>query len=407
MPWKQLDPLQLKPGKPPSFLPNNLVADKDGRLSFATGHQVQCTKRIFASPAHCDYTLAYSEKLPVTNTHWWSGLPRYPRALLVLTTAPCAATPATLQIWNTSRGTGTRIFRVPITAIEQPSDGRTPSAAPPAPPHFARGIAQVTRGPYGAPIVLAATNGALYGVHFARGRDGAFKAAAVTRDVVHGGTAMVAGDKRGSDYVAGADESGRLMVWRVGGEGRHGAGQGAVRYTAEVVYEWRSDEDVVSALGVRDGTVYAGTWSGYLTVHDVRQGRATATMVTNSKAVTCVEVYEEREMVVVCGEDGRVTVVGFSGRRAGKAVVHFSVALETIAMGCAVVCSPRGYPRMALLCWEGGRLLQYDYERGGRGLRGGGKAEWRDDTAGASGAGSVGEWVVAAVGDPPRLGGLQ
>lgn len=397
MPWKQLREIDMNSDAPPSFMPNNLSSDGNGRMSFAVGNCVKCTKHIFNCHGRCDFNLAYSyvlsrcfyllpelrgkgdtprnltllsnascdvssEKLDVTSMHWWSGLRGYNRPLLVITTESSLRTPATLQVWSTARGAGTRVFRCSIDELDRkhhPDFKREELESPQI--QFARGIAQVSSGPCGPPLFCGGSNGSLYGVRLEPGREGRFKPICTIRDLSHA-ILVLAGDRRRSDYVAGADESGKLVVWKVEEE-KNEDGENIQCYRHTIVYEYTVEEDVVCSLATRKSTVFAGHASGYLTVHNIERKRIMASIVTNTKSVTSIDVYQEKELVLICGEDCRVTLLGFSQSRGHRPVVHFSVALDAIVVGCALLTSPRGYPRIVALTWERCDLVQYDYEK--------------------------------------------
>lgn len=307
----------------------------------------------------CDFC---SEKLDVTSMHWWSGLQRYNRPLLVITTESKWSTPATVQVWNTARGAGTRIFRCSIDELDR-KDCEDLARAQLGGSHiqFARGIAQISSGPCGPPLFCGGSNGSVYGIRLESGREREFKSICTIRDLSHA-ISVLAGDRKRSDYLAGADESGKLMIWKIEEEKNNG-GENALCYRHSIVYEYIVEEDVVCSLAIRRSNVFAGHASGYLTVHNIERKRMLASIVSHTRSVMSIDVYQEKELVLTCGEDCRVTLLGFSQSRGHRPVVHFSVALDAIVVGCALFASPKGYPRIAALTWEGCCLVQYEYEK--------------------------------------------
>lgn len=330
--------------------------------------------------------------------YWWSGLHRYNRALLVITTECSQKTPATLQVWNTSRSAGTRIFRCSIEELDKIDSKEVMRAELGCNQiRFGRGIAQVGSGICGPALFCGGSNGSVYGIHLQAGREGGFKAMCAIRDLSHA-VVVLAGDRRGSCYLAGADECGKLIVWKIEEE-TDKDGKDRQSYKRRIVYEYAVEEDMFCSLGVRGETVFAGHASGYVTVHNMEDKVLVASIVTNTKCVTGIDVYQDKDLVLVSGEDCRVTILGFSASRGHRPVVHFSVALDAIVVGCALLGSPKGYPRIVALTWERCKLVQYDYEKGvnrehkKRGLRreegGCVLREWNAE----SGLGCSAEWV--------------
>lgn len=185
----------------------------------------------------------------------------------------------------------------------------------------------------------------------------------------------IAGDKTNSDFLSASDEAGNVVVWSVEEE-LDRDGTNPDDYRCEEIYRYTLDEDLCCALAVKGSIVIAGHVSGYLTFHDVDHRMMLCSLISNTRGITCIDTSSQRDLVLVCGEDCRVTVLGFSESRGHKPVVHFSVALDTMITGCAVQSSPRGCPRLAMLTWPQSQILQYEYEKSGH--RGKKRAEQSD-----------------------------
>jgi hypothetical protein len=385
MPWTAARVLDLDPGVSQSFLPNNLACDGDGRYAFIHGTRVQCTRRISTPAGRCDFTLAYSEDLEVSSVYWWTGLAKYGRALLVLTTESTDKSPATIQIWNAWRGTGSRVFRSSIETLETDTTKskqsspenhqhhtRSDSAHSSSPTHVVstgfpshvRGISQASSSPGGQVLFCGSSTGAVYGILHKEGRGGGFHHACTLLDLTSPISAL-GSDKGGSDLLAAADEEGNLLVWRIEEEVDSNVGD-EVGYCCQVVYRYSADEDLVCSIGVRDEVVVAGHASGAVTFHDLSSRRLVASTVTNTCMVTTIDVHHNRKLVLVCGEDCRVSVLGFPTRRGTKLVVYFSVAVTHSVVGSAFFTTREGLPGVAVLQWSESKILRFEYTRGER-----------------------------------------
>lgn len=376
MPWNSARVVELEPTLAQSFLPNNLACDGDGRCAFVHGDRVQCTRRIFSPAGRPDFTLAYSDEMDVTGVYWWRGLAKYGRPLLVLATDSSDKSPATVQIWNAWRGTGSRIFRSNFNCLgrEEESSNSDGTSAPG--PQFVRGLSQASSSPNGQLLFCGSSTGAVYGIGHIIERGGGFEHIFTLRELATPVTALGA-DKDDTDLLAGADEAGNLIVWRVEEDLEFDANdrkpaereEGLSGYTVDVVYKHNAGVDYASCVGIRDRIIVAGHQSGSVTFHDLDLGCIVARAVTNTSSVTCLDIYQSRDLVLVCGEDCRATVLGFPMGRSSKPVVHFSLALPSMIVGCALTPSRSGLPGAAMLLWDEAKIVRFEYKREGGKVR--------------------------------------
>jgi hypothetical protein len=382
MPWNAVRTVELDPTISQSFLPNNLACDGNGRFAFIHGTRVQCTRQIHTSSGRADFTLAYSEDVDVTGVYWWRGLAKYGRPLLVLTTDSTEKSPATVQIWNAWRGTGSRIFRSNFNCLD--SNGKREATGPKEAaehstcegsivgnegPQFVRGISQASSSPSGQLLFCGASTGAVFGIMHSEGRGGGFEHVCTLVDLTAPVSAL-GGDREATDLLAGADETGNMVVWRIEEDlDGDGGSAGSSGYSVDIVYKCSLEGDYVTCLGIRDSAVIAGHLSGVVTFHDVDVGAIVARAVTNVSAVTCLDVCLSRNLVLVCGEDCRASVLGFPAQRSSKPVVHLSLTLSTAITGCAVTTTKEGFPGIALLLWNQAKIIRYEYQRQPRGTR--------------------------------------
>lgn len=392
MPWNAVRPVELDPAVVQSFLPNNLACDGDGRFAFVHGTRVQCTRRIHASAGRTDFTLAYSEDIEVTGVYWWRGVSKYGRPLLVLTTNASEKSPATVQIWNAWRGTGSRIFRSNFQYLDngdgkQEKDGSTSKEGSSHEGEssnegedfqrmdslqFVRGLSQASSSPTGQLLFCGASTGAVFGIMQREGRAGGFEHVCTLKDL-SGPVSALGGDKEATDLLAGADETGNLIVWRIEedleeyGPGENSEGSESTGgYSVDIEYEHSIEGDFVTCVGIRDSIVIAGHLSGVVTFHDIDNGTVVARAVTNVSAITCLDICQSRNLVLVCGEDCRASVLGFPSERHRKPVVHLSLCLETAITGCAMTTTKDGFPGVAVLVWDRSKVVRYEYQRGSR-----------------------------------------
>eukprot|EP00177_Eucheuma_denticulatum_P004659 GFKZ01008473.1.p1 GENE.GFKZ01008473.1~~GFKZ01008473.1.p1 ORF type:complete len:100 (-),score=13.78 GFKZ01008473.1:63-362(-) len=87
-------------------------------------------------------------------------------------------------------------------------------------------------------------------------------------------------------------------------------------------------------------------------------------LVTNAKAVTCLDVHPSLDVVMVGGEDCRVTVVKIPDVCKSNAHILLSVCQNAAVLGGVFTCSRQGRPDIALLLLERPYLVKYDYEDG-------------------------------------------
>lgn len=301
--------------------------------------------------------------MDVTSVHWWIGVERYNRPLLVMTTESSSNFPATLQIWNVGRGTGTRILRCHVNELEKEDfyDGHGNIKADLKPIQFARGLAQASSGPMGQLLFCGTSNGSVFGIEYKKAKGGEFNRICTLRDLSHPVVAL-AGDRKESDLLAGSDEAGNLVVWRIEEELDRDASNNE-NYRATVLYRYFQQDDFFTSIAIRGSIVIAGHASGYVTFHDMELKMLLASVVTNTKAVTCIDIYEGKNLALVCGEDGRVSVLGFAERRGFRPVIHFSFAFDSILIGGAFSNLKGELPKIAMLAWEKCNLLQFVYKR--------------------------------------------
>lgn len=373
MPWTAARVVDLDPSVAQSFLPNNLACDGDGRFAFVHGARVQCTRRVFSSAGRCDFTLAYSEDLDVTGVYWWRGVTKYGKPLLVLTTDSSEKSPPTIQIWNAWRGTGSRVFRSNLNSIRTKASVENARREP---LRFVRGVSQASSSPSGQLLFCGANTGAVFGIVCREGRGGGFEHVCTMRDLCEP-ISVLGADKAGGDLLAAADEGGNLIVWRVEEDLEYEGveedfdesvppkvGRGCSGgYTWEVIYRHKMDTDFICSVGIRQDVVVAGHASGTVTFHCTSSGMVIASAVTNTSMITGIDVYPGRDLVLVCGEDCRTSVLGFPRMRIQKPVVHFSLALNDLPTGCTFTTTKDGFPGVALLLWEKSEIARFEYHR--------------------------------------------
>lgn len=298
--------------------------------------------------------------MEVTSIFWWSGIKRYNRPLLVLTTESSDKMSSTIQIWSTTRGTGSRLFRCEINELERDGcDG--PKLAEVVNIQFGRGLARASSGSTGPLLFCGASNGSIFGISYRDGRDEGFKRTCTLRELSNP-IVTLAGDKKQSDFLAGSDEAGNIRVWSIKEE-LDRDGTNPEDYRCSEIYRYKLEDDFCCALGLRGNIVIAGHISGYVTFHDFGEKSVLASIVPNTKAITSIDTNQKKDLVLICGEDCRVCVLGFSENRGHKPVVYFSVSLGAVATGGAIFNLQGGYPRIALLIWEKHQILQYEYEK--------------------------------------------
>lgn len=377
MPWTAARVVDLDPSVTQSLLPNNLACDGDGRFAFVHGSRVQCTRRVFSSAGRCDFTLAYSEDLDVTGVYWWKGVTKYGKPLLVLTTDSSDKSPPTVQVWNAWRGTGSRVFKSNFKNSDTCARGSLePSDEKPL--RFVRGVSQASSSPSGQLLFCGANTGSVFGIVCREGRGGGFEHICTLNDLCEP-IAVLGADKAGGDLLAAADEGGNLIVWRIEEDldyegddeecvsdknrsAQNGSGF-AGGYTWDVVYRHKMEADFICSIGVRQNVIVAGHASGTVTFHDTDSGMITASAVTNTTMITGIDVYPGRDLVLVCGEDCRTTVLGFARTRGHKPVVHFSLALNAMVTGCSFTTTKDGFPGVALLLWDKSEIARFEYHR--------------------------------------------
>lgn len=301
--------------------------------------------------------------MEVTSVFWWTGLTGFTRPLLVLTTESSGKLSSTLQIWSSTRGTGSRLYRCEFNDLER-NDLENCKPVEEVNIQFGRGLAQASSGSTGPLLFCGASNGSIYGISFIEGRDEGFQTSCKLGDFRHPIVTLV-GDKNASEFLAGSDEAGNLGVWSIEEElDRDGTNQ--EDYRCEQIYSYKLEDDFCSALGMKDNIVIAGHVSGYVTFHDFEQGKMIASVVSNTKAITSIDTNNKKDLILVCGEDCRVSVLGLSENRGHKPVVYFSIALEAMVIGSVMFNLRRGYPSIALLTWEKCKIVQFEYKKSGR-----------------------------------------
>lgn len=280
-----------------------------------------------------------------------------------MTTESCVLTgnPATMQIWTTTRGTGSRLFRCTLKdislLISKQSNVTNFSMKS---IQFFRAITQVSLGGKQNYLFFGASNGDIFAMQNLHGKAN-FELTMVISDFTSPIMAL-AGDRRESNYLVGSDESGKLIAWSIETKDEKD-NDSEWRLNSRIIYEYLAQEDMICSLRIRGNLVFAGHVSGCLTVHEVERQKVLVSSMTNTKSITSIDLYPDKNLLLVCGEDCRVTVLGFSHSRCFRPVVHFSVILDSIVVGCALEKSSKGYPRILALPWEGRKIVQYEYER--------------------------------------------
>ncbi|CDF39569.1 unnamed protein product [Chondrus crispus] len=267
-----------------------------------------------------------------------------------------------MQVWSLARGTGTRIFRRELSELQKEALLTTTDAQDDAKEvQFARGIAQASLDQRGPILFCGTDTGSVHGVEYRQTKSGGITRICTMTDLTHP-VVCLAGDRRESDLLAGSDQAGNLTVWSVREE-PESDGSTKLQCCVSTAYTYHMKDDFFTSLGVRDKVVIGGHGSGCITFHDTEHKAVLASVVTNTKAITSIDVYEDRNLLLVAGEDGRVTTLGFSAKQGFKPVVHFSVAFESIIIGCAFSNLEGGLPRIAMLTWETCNLKQFEYKR--------------------------------------------
>jgi hypothetical protein len=342
MPWGPAKFPEIDERVSPSFLPNNLAGDGEGRFAFAHGGRVQCTRRHCKKQGRNDFTLAMrTEGVEVMQVFWWQNVPKQPRPLLVLVTdAPAAGGGhASLQVWDTRSGRGTRLFNL---QFDDKDHGEV---------HFGRGLSSALGAGNNPVLFVGLSSGDVCGFHVNR-RGQLERACRLTG--LSSAVSCVAGDKLASPYVAATDESGNLMVWL------HRAG------AWQTIYRHKDGEDdYCCSLGLRGRILVAGHSSGRVSFHDLDECQKLAETITNSKGITCVDVHPTQGIFLVTGEDCRATVLALPTEGGDTLKVVLSVCLNGVILGGGFTCAKPDMPDITLLMWERSHLVQYDFLEGG------------------------------------------
>lgn len=338
MPWAPAKFTEIDERVSPSFFPNNLASDGEGRFAFAHGGRVQCTRRHCKKQGRNDFTLGMkTEGVEVMQVYWWQNVPRYPRPLLVLVTdAPqVEGGRVSLQVWDTRSGRGTRVFNQKFDAKEH-SDIQ-----------FGRGLSSAIGDGNSTVLFVGLSTGDICGFHV--NKRGQF-VQACRLNGLPAAISCVAGDKLASPYIAASDENGNLMVWL------HRAG------SWKPIYRYKdTEDDYCCSLGLRGRILVAGHASGKVSFHDLDECQKLAETITNSKGITSIDLHPTQGIFLVTGEDCRATVLALPTEGGENLKVVLSVCLNGVILGGGFTCAKRDMPDITLLMWQRSHLVQYDF----------------------------------------------
>lgn len=259
----------------------------------------------------------------------------FPRPLLVVgTDSPPKCGSASVQVWDTRNGRGTLVFKVKVGSDELDAS-------------FVRGISSsVTAN--GTPILLVGVStGEVLCYKINK------KAQLEKMYTLKGLTAAaqcVSGDCTGLPVVAASDENGSIFTWM------HGEEQW------DCMYRFRNEDDYCSVLGLKGNILVTGHSSGRVLFHDIRQRHQLFQIFTNSKSATCLSIHPTLNVALIGGEDGRITILDFSGEGHRVVQVVLSVCQNAAVLGGTFTCSRPGKPDVMVLLWERPYLVKYEYE---------------------------------------------
>lgn len=337
MPWDSAKFLETDERVIPSFFPNNLAGDGEGRFAFAHGGRVQCTRRHCKRQGRNDFTLAMkTDGIEVMEVFWWQNVPRYPRPLLVLVTdaPPGPDGKPSLQIWDTRSGRGNRVFSIKIDD-QHNTDIR-----------FARGIGSARVGDDDPFLFVGLSTGDVLGYQIKRGH----LLKVCTLKGLTSATSSLAADKVPSPYVCAADESGNIVVWMY----RNATWRHIYRYHD-------GQDDYVCSLGLRGRIMVAGHSSGKVSFHDLDGDQKLAETVTNARGITCIDMHPTQGLLLVAGEDCRATILALPTEDGESLKVVLSVCLNGSISGGGFTCTRPDMPDITLLMWERTHLVQYEF----------------------------------------------
>lgn len=339
MPWLPAKFTEIDERVSPSFIPNNLAGDGEGRFAFAHGGRVQCTRRRSKKQGRNDFTLAMkTEGIEVMQVYWWQNVQRYPRPLLVLVTDTPNAKGghACLQVWDTKSGRGARVFNLKFDEREHGEVS------------FGRGVSSALAAKNTQVLFVGLSSGDLIGYQV--GKRGQLEAACRIRGL-SSAVSCVVGDKMSSPYIAGADENGNVMVWLY----RNSSWQAVYRYKD-------NGDDYCCSLGLRGRILVAGHASGKISFHDLDDSQKLAETVTNSKGITSIDMHPTQGIFLVTGEDCRATVLALPTEDGELLRVVLSVCLNGVILGGSFTCAKPDMPDITLLLWERTHLVQYEFQ---------------------------------------------
>eukprot|EP00173_Palmaria_palmata_P004649 Plantae.Rhodophyta-Palmaria_palmata.ctg6753.p1 GENE.Plantae.Rhodophyta-Palmaria_palmata.ctg6753~~Plantae.Rhodophyta-Palmaria_palmata.ctg6753.p1 ORF type:complete len:341 (+),score=26.87 Plantae.Rhodophyta-Palmaria_palmata.ctg6753:318-1340(+) len=336
MPWTPAKFTEFDDRVVPSFLPNNLVGDGEGRFAFAHGGRVQCTRRR-KNKGRNDYTLAMkTEGVEVIELYWWAQAPRYPRPLLVLVTdAPnVPGNMASLQVWDTRSGRGTRVFNLKFNEKEH---GEV---------LFGRGLSSALGEDNSTVLFVGLSSGDICGYSF--NKTGLMEESCRLKGLPTA-VSCVAGDKVLSPYIAASDENGQIMVWQYKG----GSWKTIYRYNGDI-------DDFSCCMAIRGRILVAGHASGTVTFHDLDERQKFSETITNSKGITTIDMHPTQGIILVTGEDCRATVLTLPTEDEVLKVV-LSVCLNAVILGGVFTCAKPEAPDITLQMWERSHLVHYEF----------------------------------------------
>lgn len=339
MPWTPAKFTEIDDRVLPSFLPNNLASDGEGRFAFAHGGRVQCTRRHRKNQGRNDFTLAMkTEGVEVMQVFWWAHVPKYPRPLLVLVTdAPdIPGSMASLQVWDTRSGRGTRVFNLKFNEKEH---GEV---------QFGRGLSSAMGEDNNTVLFVGLSSGDICG--FQVSKRGQMEVACRLKGLSTA-VSCVAGDKLPSSYIAASDENGHIMVWQ------YKAGSWKTVYR----YHDGARDDYCCSLALRGRVLCAGHASGTVSFHDLEGGQKISETITNSKSITGIDIHPTQGIILVTGEDCRAVVLTIPTEESENLKVVLSVCLNGSVVGGAFTCATADTPDITLLMWERSHLVHYEH----------------------------------------------
>lgn len=264
---------------------------------------------------------------------WWQNVSKYSRPLLVVgTSISNQAGKSSVQIWDTRNGRGTKVFSVNLGTGENEVS-------------FARGLGSCAKENKTNVLFVGLSTGEVYGYEV--NRKSLLEKTCALKGLT-GPVSCVAGNKSGSPYISAADERGNVAVWKHSDD----------KWVC--VFRCGEQSEYCCSIAMKAEMLVMGSSSGVVSFYDVSEGRKLAETVTNAKAITCLDVHETQEALVVGGEDCRAAVLTLPNG-VKKPAVMLSVSLSGLIVGARFACIRPDRPDIVLLLWERNYLIRYDF----------------------------------------------